>query len=756
MKKFAMFLAFVSTFLMGSTAYAELVDFNDLLETEYRSSIIWMAENDIVNGYDDGSFGVDKCVNRVELLKMLFLMNDVDPYAFTSSLFKDTPEGQWYTPYVKTARAKGVVNGYPDGTFKPGNCVNRAEAIKMAVIEFFGDVPEYRYYYGYVEDLESDQWYYDYVDYVLSADAVGLMHTESSGYNDFKFFPGDSMTRAEVAEMLYRLKTIRDNRLEYYSSWEKPEDINFYPFYLACNYNPPEDMDKLDAEDLMPTDSSVLFVMDHSNSSQLKYLNSILDKFPDSELWESFKAELADDGDFWDFVNDDWKLYVAANLDEKNDDFDAYIVGQAEDGDALEEVFGNMLHKDMRSAISCEDRNRFEFWTSEIDEFYGFRYDDMLFATNKKENRDAITRRILMGDSGADLSQAANKLMYLYLDSDALNSILADSDFDETYMNLFDYVEASMSAKSTGLAFSGETKMTRLNSLWEAYRDYEVALVDKVPSDGMIAYLEEPNLKETLKLFLYWDYASWGRYYDEYPKSDIEVYEEYVADLSEEFNMMEDDIDAVMDSPFALALADIGEVYPGILFYIQLDSDDIDAGLGIADRLDDLVDESQVELAVDYGEENGILTQMAVDSQPDLRKVIMDMSMIPGEETSQLGEQWASATLEYYYGVTTDNVFVVALYPDLPNKHGKNVLDDAPFYNTAVSKLSGVYGADVTYIDFEPLFDIVDRNIDLLDLYEDEMEMYETVKDYFLTMKYLISSTEMSGYTMKSNVFVAF
>ncbi|WP_029192566.1 S-layer homology domain-containing protein [Paenibacillus harenae] len=44
-----------------------------------------------------------------------------------SGAFKDIKAGAWYESAVLWAQEKGIVNGYPDGTFKPNGNVTRAE-----------------------------------------------------------------------------------------------------------------------------------------------------------------------------------------------------------------------------------------------------------------------------------------------------------------------------------------------------------------------------------------------------------------------------------------------------------------------------------------------------------------------------------------------------------------------------------------------------------------------------------------------------
>ena len=146
--------------------------------TEYKESIEWMHENRVIQGRDDGNFVPDECANRAEFLRILFEILDVDLSATAQAeLFSDTPADAWYASYVRAARARGTVSGYGDGTFSPGQCVNRAEAIKMAVLEFNnGQIPTYRRDYGEVEDVENSAWFYNYIDYALSANVLGREH----------------------------------------------------------------------------------------------------------------------------------------------------------------------------------------------------------------------------------------------------------------------------------------------------------------------------------------------------------------------------------------------------------------------------------------------------------------------------------------------------------------------------------------------------------------------------------------------------
>lgn len=48
--------------------------------------------------------------------------------------YSDVEENNWFYPYVSDLSEKGIISGYPDGTFKPGNEVTLGEALKLILL----------------------------------------------------------------------------------------------------------------------------------------------------------------------------------------------------------------------------------------------------------------------------------------------------------------------------------------------------------------------------------------------------------------------------------------------------------------------------------------------------------------------------------------------------------------------------------------------------------------------------------------------
>lgn len=85
----------------------------------------------ILSGYTDGTFKPENTINRAEFLAILSSAVDADfAGKKLENCFKDV-KTEWFAAFVCYAKEAGWVNGYTDGTFKPGQSVAKAEAVKI-------------------------------------------------------------------------------------------------------------------------------------------------------------------------------------------------------------------------------------------------------------------------------------------------------------------------------------------------------------------------------------------------------------------------------------------------------------------------------------------------------------------------------------------------------------------------------------------------------------------------------------------------
>jgi len=187
-------LVFTQALAMGG----DYTPFTDVPSgSEYYDAISYLQTEGIVGGYPDGSFKPYQTINRAEFAKIIVGASgykpETDPsgydiYSLSGLNFTDLESGAWYVPYLREAQKQGYVSGYPDGTFKPEQNINFAEAAKIIVVSTGGEFAGAGY--------APEDWFHKYVN-VLEG-----LHAIPTTINTFD----QKITRGEMAEMLYRMR----------------------------------------------------------------------------------------------------------------------------------------------------------------------------------------------------------------------------------------------------------------------------------------------------------------------------------------------------------------------------------------------------------------------------------------------------------------------------------------------------------------------------------------------------------------------
>ena len=163
-----------------------------------KDAIEYVQQEKIMNGYSDGSFKPEGEVNRAEAVKILIAANDISVLP-AESIFLDVENHAWYAPYISTALARGLVKGYDDGTFRPGNTISRAEFLKVAIEAAQIPVPT-RIIANY-NNIPSDAWY---APYFAVAYEENLLTAQKGG----NIAPHTIITREEAAQVIWKLNSI--------------------------------------------------------------------------------------------------------------------------------------------------------------------------------------------------------------------------------------------------------------------------------------------------------------------------------------------------------------------------------------------------------------------------------------------------------------------------------------------------------------------------------------------------------------------
>ena len=147
-------------------------------------------------GYPDGNFGPNKGMTRAEAATMFTRLLRERPIKWRhyNAGLNDIRPGDWYADTVGYAVQRGIVSGYPDGSFKPNKPITRAE---FAAIASRFDALAQGNAISF-SDLAPSHWGYNAI---RSAATKGWI----SGYSDNTFRPEQAITRAEVTAITNRM-----------------------------------------------------------------------------------------------------------------------------------------------------------------------------------------------------------------------------------------------------------------------------------------------------------------------------------------------------------------------------------------------------------------------------------------------------------------------------------------------------------------------------------------------------------------------
>lgn len=200
MKKLATIWTLLSLLTLNTISNIAFADsFSDLSPVHPNfQAINYLQENNILNGYPDGSFGPDLEVNRAEFLTIVLEGSGIETNITSETPFSDVNHSAWYAPYVKKAYAEGWIDGYDDGTFKPEQTINKAESLKILGEVQAWETPTYVTTQPF-DDVYKTAWFTPYVSYAKTRNFL-----EETGNI---FAPADNMTRAKISEVIYRTLT---------------------------------------------------------------------------------------------------------------------------------------------------------------------------------------------------------------------------------------------------------------------------------------------------------------------------------------------------------------------------------------------------------------------------------------------------------------------------------------------------------------------------------------------------------------------
>ena len=103
--------------------------FNDVTADQMEAAN-YVANRGYMTGISDTSFNPNGKVTRAMLTQMIYAMEGKPPVNGNSQ-FSDVTNTAWYSNAVIWAKNNGIISGYDDGTFKPGDEITNEQAVAI-------------------------------------------------------------------------------------------------------------------------------------------------------------------------------------------------------------------------------------------------------------------------------------------------------------------------------------------------------------------------------------------------------------------------------------------------------------------------------------------------------------------------------------------------------------------------------------------------------------------------------------------------
>ncbi|MFZ2150788.1 MAG: S-layer homology domain-containing protein [Candidatus Absconditicoccaceae bacterium] len=188
---FIIFISLIS--LYPIVVNAETI-FPDVGESKYRDSIEYLYDKGVVQGYPNGTFGPELVINRAEIMKIILESSVEDAIGTGKNCFDDVYDDR-FAKYICYAKEHDMVKGYTDGTFKPMQQVIVAEALKMGLEGFSIDINK----------SSEEVWYQPYVEFVH----------KNNIFSKYALLPNKNMTRGEMAYFVHQLMLDKNGSKEF-------------------------------------------------------------------------------------------------------------------------------------------------------------------------------------------------------------------------------------------------------------------------------------------------------------------------------------------------------------------------------------------------------------------------------------------------------------------------------------------------------------------------------------------------------------
>lgn len=172
---------------------------SDLAGHWAHDCIMALIANGIIKGYPDGTIRPEQEITRAEAASLLVLSLGLQDYQLQNlqSPYSDQLPA-WAERAILICTDKGLMKGYPDGSFKPDQHITRAEMC-VALLQAYPQVMQPGFTLTFTDRDSIPEWALAFIELAAANQLVG-------GYPDGTFQPDAFIKRAEVFTIICHLK----------------------------------------------------------------------------------------------------------------------------------------------------------------------------------------------------------------------------------------------------------------------------------------------------------------------------------------------------------------------------------------------------------------------------------------------------------------------------------------------------------------------------------------------------------------------
>ncbi|MDO4793875.1 MAG: leucine-rich repeat protein [Filifactor alocis] len=175
-------------------------NFGDVKNHWAKEAIDYVLRKGYFKGTSENTFSPNQSINRADFVTVLGRMSGADVNASKKQELRDVKQGMYYTSYINWAMENNIVSGVGNGSFGAEKKISRQEVavILTRYLKKMNKTYPLEATKVFADDDQIAPWAKEGVLYMVQ-------HGIMKGRGNDRFAPEAELTRAEVAQLLYKL-----------------------------------------------------------------------------------------------------------------------------------------------------------------------------------------------------------------------------------------------------------------------------------------------------------------------------------------------------------------------------------------------------------------------------------------------------------------------------------------------------------------------------------------------------------------------